>query len=228
MNRSIKDIKDDLKARSDRVSLKVNDLFGDHVRDIDFSFINLFTLLFYHTMRHKPDDPLWSGRDRLIISDLKVIPSVLALMADTGYISWKDCRELVIKLPRFFSNPNVSLTDYPAVDFITNSPYLGMIQSMGYALSGRQSRSEFRVFHVLTDRRSTNMQDALLAASKEKLCNLFAIIPFIDLQKRSGIMHFWFSMGWQPEEARFEELGSIFDGLLRVMSKPQKPSILLG
>jgi transketolase len=219
---------EELKLHSNKIQEKIKELFSDHIKDIDFSYINLFTVLLFSEMHHDPQNPGWAGRDRLVISNLKAIPSLFAVFAQIGYINWKEFHDLVLKLPRLFSNPNLALVNYPGVDFMTDSAYYGMMQSLGYALSGRYNRQEFRVYHVLPDKRSTGVQGALISAASAKLTNFTSVIPFLDLQKKSAAAHFWFSMGWHIEEVKFEELSSIFEGFARISRSREKPQAMLG
>lgn len=228
MTLSRQEIKDNLKSRSIKIKNKVTEYFGDHMKDIDFSQVELFTVLFFSEIRHKPENPGWTGRDKLVVSNLKSLPSLLAVLAESGFINWKEFHDLIVKLPRFFSNPNLSLINYPGVEFISDSPYQGMIQSLSYALVGKKSRSECRVYHVLSDKKSTALQEALITAADVKLNNLTAIMPFVEMQKRSAAIHFWFSMGWQVEEVRFDEPGNIYEGLARANRSKEKPQVLIG
>lgn len=228
MTMSRNEMKDDLKMKAEHLKQKVHEVFGDHVKDIDFSCIDLFSVLYFNEMRYEVEDPGWAVRDRLVVSNLKVIPSLLAVLAQVGYINWKECHDMVLNLPRLFSNPNLAIVSYPGVDFITDSPYLGMIFSIGSAMAGRQNRQEYRVFHVVSDRRSTVLQQAMMTASSAKLGNLTSIIPYVEANKRSTSMHFWFSMGWHLEEIRFDDFNSIFEGFWRSSRSKGKPQVLLG
>lgn len=222
------EIKEELSIRSENIKNRVNEVLGSISRDVDFSYIELLTVMFHYQLRHDPSNPGWSGRDKLVVSNLKVLPSLLALLADVGYIKWREFHSLVLKIPGFFKNPNVSLVKYPGIDFIIDSPFLGMVHSMGYALMGSSSQAQFRVYHILTEQRSASIQKTLISTAENKLSNLTCIIPFLDLQKRATSIHFWFSMGWQLEEVRFAEINSIFEGFHRTARSKEKPQILIG
>lgn len=225
---SRQEIKTELKARSDSIKDNIKEVFGDHARDIDFSHVDLFTILYHHEMRHEPNNPTWAGRDRLVVSNMKVIPSLFAVLADAGYFTWKEFHDILLRLPKLFANPHIALVHYPGVEFITDSPYLGMIQSLGFALSGARSRLEYSVYHITDETRTPILQDTLLTASANKLNNFTSIIPFLDLQQRSSTIHFWFSMGWQLEEIRFDDINNIYEGLARASRSRGKPRVLMG
>ncbi|MFP4499149.1 MAG: hypothetical protein ACLFQV_13145, partial [Vulcanimicrobiota bacterium] len=208
--------KQELKEISSQINHRITEVFGNYVTELNFSYIDLFTVLFYQQMNQKVKEPDWFGRDRLIISNLATLPSLFSVMANLGYVSWKDCRDLVVGFSKFFTNPNLSLSQYPGVDFISNSPYIGSIQALGYSLLGRQAKPGFRVFHVISDQRNKAMQEVAVTTAKSKINNLFTILPGLSMEKRASGFHFWFSMGWQLEEIRFDGLGFIYDGFNRV------------
>jgi transketolase len=207
---------------------KLFELYGQAKENINFSFIDLFTVLFYDEMKHDPQNPAMSSRDKLVVSNLEAIPSLLAVLADTEYITWKEFHELLTGLSKFFANPNLSLVNYPGVDFITGSPYLGMVQSIGYAVTGRRTRQPYRVYHVSGDKRTAAMQETLMSAGEARMTNLKCVVPFLELQRRAASMQFWFSMGWQLEEVKFDDVKSIYEGFYRASSSKTKPQVLLG
>jgi len=228
MKRSRQEIKAELKAAAKKVRKKVVDIFGNYARDINFSFLELFSVLFHSAMKHDIQNPGWLGRDRLIISDLKVMPSLLAVLAELGYISWKECHDLIIQLPKFFSAQGISLVKYPGVEFIVPDHHAGMVHALGEALMGQKSRTRYRVYHVLPDKRNTRLQEILMTTSAVKMKNLTTIIPFLEMQRRPATIQFWFSMGWQLEEVRFEDTSSIFEGFYRANKAREKPQVILG
>jgi transketolase len=220
--------REQLHRHSAAIKDRLLEIYGNSINEIDFSYIELFTVLFYSEMKQDSQNPGMNNRDRLVISDLCAIPSLLALLADTGHITWKEFQELLLGMSRFFANPNLAMVNYPGVDFITGSPYLGMIQSIGYAITGRRARQQYRVYHVSGDRRTAAIQDVLMSSAESRLLNLKCIVPFLDYQRRTASMQFWFSMGWQLEEVKFDDVKSIYEGFYRASGAKMKPQVLLG
>ena len=228
MRISRQEIKKELKEKTEKIQDKVIDIFGNYTKDIDFSFIELFSVLLNNEMKTDLQNPDWHGRDRLIISHIRVIPSLLAVLADTGFIKWKDCHDLIVSMPKFFSTPNMALINYPGVELIVGDPLISMTHALGASILGSNTRSQFRVYHVLPDKRNTRLQEILMLAATQKISNLTAIVPDIEMQKRPSTIHFWFSMGWQLEEVRFDETSSIFEGFYRASRAKNKPQVILG
>ncbi|MCE1246211.1 MAG: hypothetical protein LWY06_06185 [Firmicutes bacterium] len=222
------EIKNELKQRTEKIHRKVFELFGDYSRDIDFSFIGLFSVLFNHELNLESDAPGAPARDRLVVSNPRTLPSLIAVLAESGYLNWKECKATIMQLPKLLTSPNIALFEYSGIDLIAQSSYQAMLYSIGAASVGKASRNPYRVFHVMTEKRSTMLQEILMSASESKLSNHISIVPKVDLQKRASIVHFWFSMGWQLEEVRFDDTAFIFEGLQRAARTREKPVVMLG
>ena len=46
---------------------------------------DIFTLLYFHVLKHDPKNPSWDERDRLILSNGHICPVLYATMAHAGY-----------------------------------------------------------------------------------------------------------------------------------------------
>ena len=48
---------------------------------------DVFTLLYFHILKHDPKNPDWPERDRLILSNGHICPVLYAAIAHSGYFS---------------------------------------------------------------------------------------------------------------------------------------------
>jgi transketolase len=55
---------------------------------------DVFTVLYFHTLRHDPKNPGWDGRDRLILSNGHICPVLYATMAHAGYFPIDELKTL--------------------------------------------------------------------------------------------------------------------------------------
>src|SRR3990167_1557478 len=46
---------------------------------------DVFTLLYFHVLNHRPDEPLWPDRDRLVLSNGHICPVQYVTLAHAGY-----------------------------------------------------------------------------------------------------------------------------------------------
>lgn len=224
---SRQEIREKIIQKSQAISRKAGEIFGDYYQNMDFSSVGLFTALYYGHLQHDPSNPAWSKRDRVVLSCPAMFPSLLAVLSDLGYITWKECHETIIQLPKLLSSPVMSMVNYPGCDFFCQSAQVGMVFAMGSAFAGLKGRKTFRVVHVMPDIRSAEIQDMLMGASVGKLSNLTAVVPVKDLRDRYSTTHFWFSMGWQPEETNLDDVTTLFEGLMRVLRQKDNPQVVL-
>src|SRR3989304_8151069 len=55
---------------------------------------DVFTLLYFHILRHDPKNPDWPERDRLILSNGPICPVLYAAMAHAGYFPVEELKTL--------------------------------------------------------------------------------------------------------------------------------------
>src|SRR3970040_844575 len=53
---------------------------------------DVFTLLYFHILKHDPKNPDWPERDRLILSNGHICPVLYAAMAHSGYFSLEELK----------------------------------------------------------------------------------------------------------------------------------------
>ena len=46
---------------------------------------DIFTVLYFHILKHDPTNPMWKERDRLVLSNGHICPVLYATMAHSGY-----------------------------------------------------------------------------------------------------------------------------------------------
>ena len=55
---------------------------------------DIFTLLYFHTLKHDPKNPSWGERDRLVLSNGHIAPVLYATMAHSGYFPIEELKTL--------------------------------------------------------------------------------------------------------------------------------------
>src|SRR5947209_4032646 len=55
---------------------------------------DIFTALYFHVLNHKPDQPDWAERDRLILSNGHICPIRYVSMAQAGYFPIEELKTL--------------------------------------------------------------------------------------------------------------------------------------
>ncbi|MFA6029340.1 MAG: transketolase [Elusimicrobiota bacterium] len=140
------------------------------------SAIDILAALYLKVLRHRPAEPLWPERDRLVLSKGHACPALYAVMARCGYFPRQQLDTL-----RVLGSPLQGHPDrlrLAGIEASTGSLGQGLSIALGMALAARMDRSERRVFCVLGDGEMQEGQvwEAAMAAPKFALENLTAVV----------------------------------------------------
>ena len=200
---------------------------------------DIFTALYFHTLRHNPKDPLWEDRDRLVLSNGHICPVLYATMAHAGYFPVEKLKTL-----RSFGSP---LQGHPHREWLpgieTSSGPLGsgLSQAVGMALADRIDRggaSGRYVYALLSDGELDcgNTWEAAMLAGKEKLHNLIGIIDrnniqidgfTEDIMPLEPLRAKWEAWNWHVLEVNGHDFEEIVGAINEAKSIFEKPTIIL-
>jgi len=143
---------------------------------------DIFTLLYFHVLKHDPKNPLWPSRDRLVLSNGHICPVLYATMAKAGYFPIKELDTL-----RKF---NSRLQGHPHREFLpfmeTSSGPLGsgLSQAVGMAIADKIYGGNKTIYAIISDGELNegNTWEAIMLAYKEKLSNLIIIVDRNNIQ----------------------------------------------
>lgn len=146
------------------------------------SAADIVAALYFREMRLDPKRPDWPGRDRFILSKGHCCPVIYAALALRGYY---DCCHLDT-LRRFHSilQGHPCMCKTPGLDMTSGSLGNGLSVGLGMALGAKLDRADYRVFVMVGDGElQEGMQwEAMMAATKYKLDNLYLLIDYNHLQ----------------------------------------------
>ncbi len=168
------------------------------------SATDLGVALFFNEMAYKPNEHLWSERDRFVLSKGHCAPLLYGLFAETGQID----PELVWS----FSKQGSLLQKHgerhllDCIEVSTGSLGQGISMAVGMALSAKQSQSPSRIYAMIGGGECNEGQvwEALMAAAHFKLDNLCIILDHNKLQTDGSHEQV---MGMEPIEKKFESFG---------------------
>ena len=146
------------------------------------SSTDIVTALYFSVLRHRPDDPKWTGRDRFILSKGHCAPVLYAALARSGYFPVEDLAGLRRIDSHLQGHPDMHKT--PGVEISSGSLGQGLSVSIGVALAMRLDGLPGHVFTLLGDGESQEGEvwEAAMAAAHYKLGNLTAIVDANGLQ----------------------------------------------
>lgn len=163
---------------------------------------DIFTLLYFHILKHDPKDPLWPERDRLILSNGHICPILYATMAHAGYFPKEELMTLRKFGSRLQGHPHREML--PGLETSSGPLGSGLSQVLGMALAERiDNPYSNKYFYCLTGDGELDcgqIWEALMQAGKEQLHNLIVIVD------RNGIQIDGFTKDVMPLEPLREKL----------------------
>lgn len=200
---------------------------------------DIFTLLYFHVLKHDPKNPSWEDRDRVILSNGHICPVLYATMAHAGYFDLEELKNL-----RKFGS---ILQGHPHREFLpsleTSSGPLasGLSQAVGMALADRMDNgveSSKRIFCLMSDgeQESGQIWEAGMLAGKEKLRNLVGIIDrnniqidgyTEDIMPLEPLVDKWRAWNWHVIEVDGHNLEELNDAFMQAEAVFEKPTMIV-
>lgn len=199
---------------------------------------DLMALLFFKVLRIDPQNPLWTERDRLVLSNGHICPVLYAAMAHRGFFPKEDLMTL-----RAFGSPlqgHPHRESLPGIETTSGPLGSGLSQAIGMALADRMDNpySSKYFYCIMGDGELNEGQvwEAFLLASREKLGSLIAIID------RNGIQIDGYTKDIMPLEPLGEKLASfgfdvqevdghnihvLYDAIYKAQSVYDRPSVII-
>ena len=140
------------------------------------SAVEIVTALYFRVLKHKPQDPCWSDRDRFILSKGHAAPMLYAVLAECGYFPLDELTTLRQLDTRLQGHTDCTVT--PGVEMSAGALGQGLSFAIGVALAGRLNSQKYGVYVLLGDGECNEGQvwEAAMAAAHFKLDNLVAIV----------------------------------------------------
>ncbi len=200
------------------------------------SSVEILVSLFFHEMRHRPDDPQWAGRDRFVLSKGHGCPALYAVLAEAGYIK----RDLLRTLRKLGS----PLQGHPDRRFLpileTNTGSLGQGISFGIGLGHglRMDRSDARVYVLIGDGETDEGQvwEAALYAGAHGVDNLCVLTDVNRIQNDTfcdellplePLADKWRGMGWNVLDVDGHDLEKVVGALAAARECRGRPTQVL-
>ena len=145
---------------------------------------DIFTLFYFHILKHDPKNPFWEERDRLVLSNGHICPVFYATMAHAGYFPLEELKTLRKFGTRLQGHPHREYLPY--VETSSGPLGLGLSQAAGMALADRmdgKDKDRF-IYCFMSDGEldEGNSWEGAMLAGKNKLRNLIAIVDRNNIQ----------------------------------------------
>jgi len=140
------------------------------------SLAEVYAVLFFSVAKLDPNNPKWTGRDRIILSKGHGNVGFSAAMARRGFFPLEELKNFD-KLNAMLSM-HVDIHRMPGVEISSGSLGHGLAVSVGAALGGKLDKADWQVYCILGDGEMMEGSnwEALMSGAHYQLDNLTAII----------------------------------------------------
>jgi transketolase len=199
------------------------------------SAVEIFLVLYGYQINHKPQDPHWEGRDRVIVSKGHVSPVVYVTLANFGYFPKEELKTFRKLDSRLQGHVH---TKVPGVEFNTGSLGHGLSFSNGIVLGARMRGKDFRVYCVLGDGelQEGSVWEAAMTAAHYKLDHLCAIVDYNKVQENGPVNEIknleplgkkWAAFGWHVIEVDGHNISALREALDEFSGTYYKPTVII-
>ncbi len=200
------------------------------------SATDILTTLYFEIMDHRPEEPDWSKRDRLVLSKGHAAPALYGVLAEAGYFPVDELMDLRKLGSRLQGHPHYKAT--PGVDASTGSLGQGLSIASGMALAADLDRELYRIFAVCGDGeiQSGQIWEAAMFAGHHQLDNLIVFLDRNKLQidgSTEEVMSIepittkWSSFGWHVLEIDGHDINQIVDAVNKAEEVPGEPTVII-
>jgi transketolase len=198
---------------------------------------DLFTTLYFHILRHKPEHPSWEDRDRLILSIGHVAPVLYTALAHAGYFPREELLTLRKLGSRLQGHPGRD-HGLPGIELSAGSLGQGLSVAVGMAITAKMDKASWRVYSVHGDgeMQEGSIWEAAMSAAHYKLDNLIAFIDRNGVQidgKTSDVMEIepleqkWRAFGWEVFQCDGHDHRQISDHVGKAGEIKGRPSVII-
>lgn len=199
------------------------------------SAADIITALYFKILRHDPDNPQWSERDRFILSKGHAAPILYAALAEAGYFPVAELETLRKMDSRLQGHTDRNLT--PGVEMSAGSLGIGLSYAIGVALAARLDSKTYRTYALLSDGECEEGQtwEAALAAAHFNLDNLTAIVDCNDMQLSGWVRQImnleplvrkWQAFGWHVINVDGHDFDQILGAFPEAEKMKGKPTVI--
>jgi transketolase len=179
---------------------------------------DVLAVSYFHALRYQPEDPLWEGRDRFLLSIGHYAIALYAALIEAGIIPEAELETYGTDDSRLPMSGMASYT--PGMEISGGSLGIGLGIAVGMALGLRRKQSDRFVFNLMSDGELDEgpTWEAAMSAGHWKLNNLIAIVDVNRMQAdgpSTGVMNFeplgpkWEAFGWHVQRVDGNDIGGL-------------------
>jgi len=199
---------------------------------------DVFTLFYFHVLKHDPKNPAWPERDRLVLSNGHICPVLYATMAHAGYFPLEELKTLRKFGTRLQGHPHREYLSF--VETSSGPLGLGLSQATGMALADRmdgKDKDRF-IYCFMSDGEHDegNSWEAMMLAGKNKLRNLIAVVDRNNIQidgftenimPLEPLAEKWRAFNWHVIEVGGHDFRTLNEAVEEAQAIYEKPTVII-
>ncbi|MFA5773279.1 MAG: transketolase [Candidatus Paceibacterota bacterium] len=197
---------------------------------------DIFTLLYFHTLKHDPKNPLWANRDRLVLSNGHICPVLYATMAEAGYFPKEELKTLRKFGTRLQGHPHREYM--PWLETSSGPLGEGFSQAVGMAIVEKIYGETKNIYAILSDGEHDegNTWEAIMLAGKEKLSKLIVIVDRNHIQisgntervmPLGNLKEKYKTFGWNTFEVNGHDFWEVNNAIYLAHRNKISPSVII-
>jgi transketolase len=199
---------------------------------------DIFTLFYFHILKHDPKNPSWEERDRLVLSNGHICPVLYSTMAHAGYFPLEELKTLRKFGTRLQGHPHREYL--PHLETSSGPLGLGLSQAVGMALADRMDKKDKErfIYCFMSDGEHDegNSWEGMMLAGKNKLRNLIVVVDRNNIQIdgfTENIMPLepfvdkWRAFNWHVIEIGGHDFGVLNEAVEEAQAVYEKPTVII-
>ena len=199
---------------------------------------DIFTLFYFHILKHDPRNPFWEERDRLILSNGHICPVFYAAMAHSGYFPIEELKTLRKFGSRLQGHPHREYM--PWLENSSGPLGAGLSQAVGMALADRMDKKDKDrfIYCFMSDGEldEGNSWEAIMLAGKNKLRNLIAVVDRNNIQidgytenvmPLEPLVEEWRAFNWHVIEVSGHDFKALNESVEEAQGIFEKPTVII-
>ena len=200
---------------------------------------DIFTALYFYILRHDPTNPMWEGRDMLVLSNGHICPVLYATMAHSGYFKLEELKTLRKFGSRLQGHPDRRFL--PFLETSSGPLGLGLSQAVGMCLADRIDNGKYsskQIYCLISDGEleEGNTWEGAMLAGKEKLQNLTVIVDrnniqiegyTEDIMPLEPLRQKWEAFNWHVQTIDGHNFEQIIGSVGQAQAVFDKPSVII-
>ncbi len=200
------------------------------------SAVEILTVLYFHEMNIRPDDPHWIERDKFILSKGHAAPLLYAILAERGFIQKTELE--TFNAPGSNLQKHLDMHLVPGVELSTGSLGQGLSVAVGMTLNSRLENIDNFVYVLVGDGEMQEGQiwEAAMAAAQYKVQRIIVFLDKNNCQVDGFTQDIcnvdpvdakWLSFGWHVQTIDGHDVDQIISAVDQAKKEQGKPHIII-